>query len=384
MSKTFIRCALTCATLSLAAHILLADVALVERKALGQQLARKEQAKEAHGHQAAKRAGAAKAKPIVSPATGSQALIDSSGLEFFINTNIAFITSSSASGAVSEASYTGPVAATTSGSGTVSSTLTDAFDGYNGLCLSTTGATGPCDTGDPVNYTIYSNNGPATTECGGRQIVLPTQAIGALAVQRKVLVPSDDAFARWMNLVTNNGLTPQTVTLITSNNLGSDNNTIIDSSSSGNAAAETGDLWVTTYQDYVSAQSTDPRLGHVLQGPGAPTTLANVVFPPPGPTAGLPFWAYTFTLAPGETRNIVNFVTGQPSRAAARAKAAALADFTGTARQCMSPAELRAVTNFATLANIPTLDTLGLAALAVGVLVAALLLLRRRAQALAV
>src|ERR1700759_4023004 len=39
-------------------------------------------------------------------ATGSVSLIDSAGLEYFINTNITFSTSSSASAAASEASYT--------------------------------------------------------------------------------------------------------------------------------------------------------------------------------------------------------------------------------------------------------------------------------------
>src|ERR1700692_1285350 len=44
-------------------------------------------------------------------APGSQALIDSQGLKYFINTNIPFSTSSSASAAASEASYTHAVAA---------------------------------------------------------------------------------------------------------------------------------------------------------------------------------------------------------------------------------------------------------------------------------
>src|ERR1700726_819572 len=114
-------------------------------------------------------------------ATGSQSLIDSSGLKYFINTDITFSTSSSASGAASEASYTAAVAATTSPGGTMSSTLNDAFDGYEAMCVSLTGATGPCSTGS-ASYTMYNKNGPATTECLGstsgvnRQVVFPVQA----------------------------------------------------------------------------------------------------------------------------------------------------------------------------------------------------------------
>jgi hypothetical protein len=72
-------------------------------------------------------------------ATGSVSLIDSSGLKYFINTNITFSTSSSASGAASEASYTVPVMASTSAGGLVTSTLSDMFDGYEGICVSLTG-----------------------------------------------------------------------------------------------------------------------------------------------------------------------------------------------------------------------------------------------------
>src|SRR6202049_3579760 len=99
-------------------------------------------------------------------ATGSQALIDSQGLKYFINTDITFSTSSSASGAMSEASYTHAVAASTSAGGTTSSTLNDAFDGYNTLCLSLNNTVATCETGN-ANFVIYNKNGPATTECSG-------------------------------------------------------------------------------------------------------------------------------------------------------------------------------------------------------------------------
>src|SRR5581483_5369803 len=96
-------------------------------------------------------------------ATGSVQLIDSGGLQYFINTNITFSTSSSASGAASEASFTGPVVASTSAGGTTMSTLNDMFDGYQGLCVSLTNATGPCSTGN-ANYTMYEKNGAATVD----------------------------------------------------------------------------------------------------------------------------------------------------------------------------------------------------------------------------
>jgi len=253
-------------------------------------------------------------------ATGSQSLIDDSALEWFINSDITFITSSSASGAASEASYTHAVAASTSAGGTTSSTLNDLFDGYNGMAISFSGATGPVSTGNP-NYNIYNNNGAASTECSGRQVVLGAQIINNIRVQRKIYVPDNDAFCRWLNIFTNQDTVSRTFNMITGNNMGSDSNTIIVTTSDGDASAEIGDNWVTTMQNYSGGTSPDPRAGHVLKGPGAPVGLANILF-----TNGddNPYWAYTLTLTPGETAIIMNFAVGQPNKAAAASSAGLL------------------------------------------------------------
>src|SRR5260221_10265831 len=97
---------------------------------------------------------------IAENATGSVQLIDAAGLKYFINTNITFTTSSSDSGAASEASYVGPIAASTIAGGTTMSTLNDMFDGYGAICVSLTGATGPCATSN-ASYNLYNKNGPA-------------------------------------------------------------------------------------------------------------------------------------------------------------------------------------------------------------------------------
>ncbi|HRI89037.1 MAG TPA: hypothetical protein PK869_12265, partial [Candidatus Hydrogenedentes bacterium] len=126
--------------------------------------------------------------PLAMAGVGSVSLIDASGLEFLINTDVTFATSSNASGAANDAAYTGAVAATTTGGGTVNAALDDAFNGYNSLF---------------VNNVSYNLNGAATLECEGRLVEFPEQTIGDLSVQRKVFVPSDDAFCRWLNIVTN-------------------------------------------------------------------------------------------------------------------------------------------------------------------------------------
>jgi IPTL-CTERM motif len=383
-----VRRILACSLFALfAAQLVSAEVTLTERKTLHQQLAHDAKDKPAH------------TRGDGSKATGSQALIDSSGLKYFINTNITFSTSNSASGAMSEASYTAAVAATTLNGGTTSSTLNDAFDGYGAICIGQVGNTGPCpeeeggDRGAKAHaraalptkggtpaYTIYNQNGAATTECDGRQIVLPTQTIpvvgGSIQVSRKVFVPANDSFGRWLNIVTNPGATPVSFNLIVGHNLGSDSNTKIVTSSNGNNTAETSDTWINSFQNYSGTTSSDVRLGHVLQGPGAinPVTFINFV-----DGDDEPYWDYALTLAPGETRIIANFVAGQPSNAAAAAKAAQLVGLPTNATQCLTPAERTAITNFGAVAQpVPTLGRTGLFAL--GLLLAgfALLVLRRR------
>jgi hypothetical protein len=366
---------------TLTATAVSADVAMVEHRTLKHGL----HAKAAHVVKPGE-------KPHVpaNRATGSQGLIDNSGLKYFINTNITFSTSSSASGAMSEASYTHAVAATTLNGGTTSSTLNDAFDGYNTLCISLNNTVATCETGN-ANFVIYNQNGPATTECLGatsgvnRQVVLPVQTTGNLQMQRKIFVPDNDSFGRFLNYFTNTGGSPLTVTAVIANNLGSDSNTKIVTSSNGNATPEVTDTWITSFQNYSGTTSSDVRLGHVLQSAGASVPLAGINFVDGDDN---PFWGYTFTLAPGETKIIANFVVGQPSNAASAAKAASLAaaPLPGNATQCTTLVEQAEIANFQALvpiAQVPTLDGLGLFALAGGLVLAAMtLLLKRRSASL--
>jgi hypothetical protein len=320
-----------------------ADVTLTDRQA-----AEKEARKKIHRFERPRTDGTKARVPQARiAATGDAALIDNSGLEWFINTNITFSTSSSGSGAASEASYTHAVAATTLAGGTVASSLNDMFDGYNEMAISFDGSTGPISTGDS-SYNIYNKNGAATRECSERQVVLNAQVIDHIQVQRKIYIPADDSFCRWLNIFTNQDTVSRTFNMVTGNNLGSDSNTIIVTTSDGDTIAEVSDAWVTTMQNYSGSTSSDPRIGHLLRGPGAPVGLAAINFANGDDN---PFWAYTLTLAPGETAIIVNFAVGQPSKAAAAAKCAELITLPATALACMTQAELSQVRNFNTITN---------------------------------
>lgn len=322
--------------------------------------------------------------------TGSVALTDQSGLEYFINTDITFSTTSSASGAASEASYAGPVAATTSAGGTTSSTLNDAFDGYGTLCLSFDGGTGACDAGGggkspngTSTYTVYNQNGAPSMSCGGREVVYNTQQIGSINVSRRVYVPTDDSFARWVNIFTNTSGAPVSFNAVTSNNLGSDSGTEVVASSSGDAVATTADTWVTTFQAYSGSTSSDPRLGHVMQGPGSSVGLASIDISDGGNN---PYWSYPLTLAAGQTGIIMTYVTGQPSKAAAAAQAARLTTLPATALTCLTATEQGQLLNFAiggggvpapTAVDLPGMGRLAAILLIIGLVLVPLYLRRR-------
>ncbi len=309
--------------------------------------------------------------------TGTVDLVDSSGLEWFLNTDVTYTTSSSASGAMSDATYTTSVQATTSSGSSTWTTLSDAFDGYNSLAINFVGHTGPAFVGDP--FIIFNQNGPPTADpdAGGREYVFATQYAypntsqavgpapdGGLAMWRKVYVPSGDSFARWLNFFRNDTGEPIAVTVVTCNNLGSDSWTTIFGSSDGDRTAALSDTWVGTMEDYDFPEgalpwpgpmarwmkradfgwSSDPRLAHVMQGTGnLPVPLADISFSEGDDN---PYWAYVMTIPAGETYCIMNFAVAQPSKAAAAAKAVELVGLPEGAVEFMSDAEKAQVKNF--------------------------------------
>lgn len=381
------------------ASLAMADVTLTQRKEAraGKKAERQAARQQARAARPPKNANAARrrARSERTNSTqniGSIGLIDGSGLQWFLNTDITFSTSSSASAAMSDATYTTSVTATTSGGGTTTSTLSNAYDGYEAMCISLTGGTGPCfvglggarapvrerASGVPSPYISYNRTGaPPTPDgtCGNRQYIFPIMTAGGVQMQRKVFVPSNDSFARWLNIFTNTTGSPITFNMITSNNLGSGGSTKIVTSSSGDAVATVADTWVTTFEDYSGNTSSQPRLGHVFQGPGGATGLSGISF---ADGNEFPFWTYTITLAPGETKIIMNFGVGQPTNAAAAAKSAQLVTLASPALDCMDPATLAQVANFnAQQITVPTVGPVGLALLGLALAVVGFLAVRR-------
>jgi hypothetical protein len=282
-------------------------------------------------------ARAASVNGISAPLAAGQVprLIDGTGLEWFINDEVAYVTESSAVGAASDAVFIGAVEATTANGGSELAVLADAFDGYNALQVSVDGGAA----------VAYNNLGSATADCNGRQIVMPVLSAGGVTVQRKVYIPGNDGFARWMNVVSNGSGAPHTVTLTMVSDLGSDVRTTIGSTSNGDAIADVTDDWVTSYEDFVQGSSRTPRLAHVLQSPGSALRLASLDFTTGDDT---PTWSYNLTVPAGGTVTVLNFVAGLGSRADAALKGAQLAALPPWARVCMTSTESTSLANMVT------------------------------------
>ena len=118
-------------------------------------------------------------------------LIDATGLEWFINDEVTYATASSAVGAASDAVFVAAVEASTAAGGTELSVLADAFDGYNALRVSVNG-------GAPV---MFNQNGTSTSDCNGTAGHLARRRFGGVQFTRKIYVPPNDGFARWLNIV---------------------------------------------------------------------------------------------------------------------------------------------------------------------------------------
>jgi hypothetical protein len=259
---------------------------------------------------------------------GARSLVDANGLEVMINEDVTSLSGYQASQAVSDASFTAAVAASTSAGGTTMSVLEDAYDGYGALS---------------VDGAYYFGNGPGALECGDRQLVGAPQQMGSLSVQRKVFVPADDAFIRWMNILTNTSAEAVTAELRAGNNLGSDADTIIAATSSGDRLADSSDTWAVTMAAFAEGRSAKPRVLHIWGNDLAaiPADSIDVLY-----RGDRPRWTRTVTIEPGQTIVELQYSGAYGTAAEAELQGLAIASLEGAAVDCLTQEEWEQVVNF--------------------------------------
>jgi len=208
--------------------------------------------------------------------------------------------------------------------GNINNGTSDAYDG--GMRLSI----------DNVGFPQFAT-GSLTLD--DRQITLGIAEMLGLRVARRIYVPDDEAFVRYLEVLSNPTDADIAVELRIDTNLGSDGNTVIVSTTDGDTAIEATDTWVVT--DDTNNGGGDPSLAHVTAGPGA-------AIPPPVITAPLGRIAYAYDLTvPANGRVIVmHFDSQNANRAAAIASAQDLTGLGNGTLDGLSAEEMADVVNF--------------------------------------
>lgn len=217
----------------------------------------------------------------------------------------------------------------------------------------------------------FSGTGFGTTEQNGREIVIRQSGLAGLNVTRKVFLPQDGYFARYLEILTNPGTSPVTVDLRVTSNVRPFNGTpAIQASSSGDKVLDVSDpinpdRWV-VIGDVVDGDPFlnccfVPALAFTFDGVGAADHAASATYVTnPGYTPGqLQVTWSNITIPAGGTVAYMHFGAQQVSRASAAASADRLDQLSPEALVGLSPDEITEIRNFA----VPTSGVSALAPL---------------------
>ena len=183
--------------------------------------------------------------------------------------------------------------------GTADRSLTDAYDGA--YYLSVNGQTFPC-------------YGAAPTIAGGREIRIGPSAFGSLVVSRRIFVPAEGGYVRFVDEVTNESGGEVTVPVDVSSTLGSwwETQVLVAPNAVQGRYVVTSDS---------ASSPVDPPLAHVFFD-GDPSSLApsSAYFQQWQPWIGT---SWELTIPAGQTRAIMTFGVQRPRSGVAAAQAQA-------------------------------------------------------------
>ena len=288
-------------------------------------------------------------------------LRDENGTRYNVNTDVdPLIFNSNASGALTNATYVKPVTVTNYYIGftffgffvttyttqrQVNVPLTPAFAGFNGLLI--TGIDGVA-LPDPIVFNpgeaLASEDCPQNNK--NQQLNFQTQTLPGLnlEVTRKVFVSKNSEFVRWLNIVTNTDSTAREVGITLQGLLGSGSDTKVGTTSTGDSSITAGDLWFTSGQSTPKGvPSTEPTVGFVVQGEGAPVLAVSEGVN----SLGQAIVTYRPTIAANDSVIILTLTTVQGNFKQAKKTVENLVGLPTPTLNCMSELELSQVVNFA-------------------------------------
>jgi hypothetical protein len=232
-------------------------------------------------------------------------------VEWFVNTNITFSTTSSGSLAMSEASMR-----TT---GTVDNfNRSDAFDGA--LAWHANAPPGPAFPNLGPGAYLKAHTGPVSVTANS--VVGPNVTLAGLNTHVELFFSGTQNVVRSIFYLQNPTGAPIAATVDNDNNLGSDSGTTILATSSGDATYDPTDNWTISCQQPGICNNVggaqDPIITMAFQGPGA--TRATTVHAPAN-GSDTPNFRWAVTVPAGETRALMMFVQLSDTPADAEAQA---------------------------------------------------------------
>lgn len=197
-----------------------------------------------------------------------------------------------------------------------------------------------------VNSVRYANFTTATREDRSREMEIGPSVTEVIEVRRKVFVPDDDAFVRYLEIVENSSATETfTATLRIDSDVGSRYDTEIIATSSGDVSFSAEDTFIIT--DDENDGSGNPAMLHLFAGEDATEQPIEVYTNAPGNDDI--WYEFDVTVAPGERKIIMHFASQNVSRDDARVSAEHLSCLQGSALAGLSVAELADIVNFVTI-----------------------------------
>ena len=131
----------------------------------------------------------------------------------------------------------------------------------------TNGTNDAYDGGHDYDGFAYFSNGLLV---GGREVIIGPAIISGLEITRRIYVPNNFAYARFLEVIHNPGATPIDITVPIRTDLGSDYETVIVNTSSGDTVFTIDDNWIVTDDN---DESEDPTI--VISAPDDPEGFNN-------------------------------------------------------------------------------------------------------------
>jgi len=194
------------------------------------------------------------------------------------------------------------------------------------------------------SYDDFNVFADAMAENEGRELTIGPHVFSGndLEVNRKIFVPDDEAFARYLEILENTGTSDMTVRIYIRTYLGSQEDTEIIQTSSGDQSLSVDD-------DYIITDDEDgtgtPTMVHVFSGPNAevePSEMESYL------SSSYYRMGYYFdvTIPAGERRIVMHFASQNSNQADAHASATSLHCLQGRALAGLAPDEQMDIVNF--------------------------------------